>query len=196
MGPGANPEPNSPQPVSSEDQGLSWLQPINIKSMSTRQDMNPCQHHRSFQANHKCLIIEVSLKWQLEILAVWVVKSATHQREIPKPASGLRPDTCSVNPPNTMTSNDHPPEPDARSFSEIPTCDTGRLVAKLASLQFNCPKFAQSLANDAGPENWPNINNQVVEQKDLKAYSAEIANDDLPVPDSTLPSLESQYQPT
>ncbi|KAJ9055014.1 hypothetical protein DSO57_1008620 [Entomophthora muscae] len=45
--------------------------------------------------------------------------------------------------------------------------------------------------HNKGPENLPNANNQVVEQKDPRVNSTVTANGSLPAPDATLPALES-----
>ncbi|KAJ9058426.1 hypothetical protein DSO57_1012454 [Entomophthora muscae] len=96
----------------------------------------------------------------------------------PKPVPGLRCNTCPANPPNTIATNDHLPVPDARSFSNIPTCDTGGLGGNISkSANKNCPKSTQ-----------------IVKQKGLKAYSAEIANGNLPNPDASLPKLKKPNQ--
>ncbi|KAJ9085412.1 hypothetical protein DSO57_1014241 [Entomophthora muscae] len=105
----------------------------------------------------------------------------------PKPAPVLRLDPCFANPPNSIATNDNLPASDARSFPTIPTHDTGGLGSKIIkSTNENCFKPAQSLENDAGSEYLLNTNYQ-----GSRAYSAEVANGNPPVPDATLTPLES-----
>ncbi|KAJ9085433.1 hypothetical protein DSO57_1014085, partial [Entomophthora muscae] len=108
-----------------------------------------------------------------------------------KPAT-LLSNTFPANPTYTIATNVKLPAPDAGSFPKIPTCDTGRLLGEISeSTNKNIPKPAQNLGNGAGSEYLPNNNYQVVKQKFSKTYSAEIANSDSPIPDATLPYLES-----
>ncbi|KAJ9063433.1 hypothetical protein DSO57_1000026 [Entomophthora muscae] len=101
------------------------------------------------------------------------------------PVCILRLVTCSENPPSTISTNNNPPTPDAISFPDIPAYDTGRLGNKINnSTNENCPKPAQSLENGINPEHLLNTNYQVDKQKSSKDYSAEIANDNLLVPDA------------
>ncbi|KAJ9063436.1 hypothetical protein DSO57_1000029, partial [Entomophthora muscae] len=60
-----------------------------------------------------------------------------------RPVSILRLVTCSSNPPSTISTNNNPPAPDARSFPEMPICDPGRPLCKIGKSTY-----------ENGP-NWP-----------------------------------------
>ncbi|KAJ9074745.1 hypothetical protein DSO57_1003399 [Entomophthora muscae] len=177
---GSNPEPNSLWPASSEDQDLDCLQLINSKPVS-KVDANPLESE-SLPISQG-FTSKPSVPDNISFPKVTTYNTSSLGDEINnptnekthKPAPVLRLDTCSANPPSTITTNDNPPAPDPRSFSKITTCGTGWPLGKISkSINENCPKPAQSLENDAGPEYLLNTNYQVVKQKGSKVYSAEI----------------------
>ncbi|KAJ9071421.1 hypothetical protein DSO57_1037105 [Entomophthora muscae] len=169
MGQESTPEPNSQQLASSEGQDLGCSQPINSEPIR-KVDANlpgsgfsPTPHGFS----RKLLVAD--------------------NKGLHKVVSY---NTGSLG--SEITTNNHPPVADAESFPKIPTHDTGRLGSKINKFtNENFPHPAQSPENGAGPEYLPNTNYQVVKKKGSKAYYAEIANSNPPMPDATLPPLES-----
>ncbi|KAJ9086948.1 hypothetical protein DSO57_1038290 [Entomophthora muscae] len=171
----SNPEPNSLWPASSEDQELGCLYPINsepkIKVNINLPGSEFLPASQDFSSN----------------LPVSDYRSFPNVTTCNTGNLGSK-----LSSPANKESSKPVPVLNAGSFPEIPTHDTGRLLGKISkSTNDICPKPAQSLENGAGSEYLPNINYQAVKQKGLKVYSSEMANGDLPMPDATLPPLES-----
>ncbi|KAJ9086441.1 hypothetical protein DSO57_1004164 [Entomophthora muscae] len=192
---GLNPEPNFWRPASSGDQAFGCLQPINSIPVS-KVDANllGCEFLPTSQSfARKLLVPDYG-----SLPKVTTCNTGSLDGKISNPINdeflGPAPtqsDTCPANLPYTIATNDNLPAPDAGNFPKILTHDTDRLLGKISkSTNENCPEPAQIPGNGVVPAYLPNTNYQVVKQKRLKAYSAEIANSNPPVPDFTLPKLK------
>ncbi|KAJ9061766.1 hypothetical protein DSO57_1017346 [Entomophthora muscae] len=154
---GLNPEPNSLQPASSEDQELGCPQPIKSEAVS-KVDVNPPGSEslptpQSFASTLPVPDNGIFTEVMTCNTGSWggKISNPTNKKSI-KPAPVLS-NTFRVNPPYTIATNNNPSALDSRSFPEIPTHSAGGLLGKISkSTNENCPKPAQSLENDAGTE--------------------------------------------